>query len=135
MERSKERLQIARKALDTLPELVEKPSHSAIERDAMIQRFEYTFEAVWKAAQVYPRIIDGLTANSLKSAVRSSWQTGLLDQDTAKLALQLCEAHNLTVKTYNKALAMALAQQIKEYSHVLHTWLSAMEQKTGEISL
>lgn len=132
MERLKERLQIARKALGTLQELVEKPTHSAVERDAMIQRFEYTFEAVWKAAQVYLRVIEGLTANSPKSVVRSSWQTGLLDQDTAKVALQMCEARNLTVHTYNEALAMALAQEIQEYNHILQAWLCAMEQKLEE---
>jgi hypothetical protein len=50
MEGVKERLQIARKALNTLRELTDKPKLSTVERDAAIQRFEYTFEAVWKAA-------------------------------------------------------------------------------------
>ena len=51
MERVRERLKIARKALRTLRELTDKPKLSIVERDAAIQRFEYTFEAVWKAAQ------------------------------------------------------------------------------------
>ena len=53
MERVKERLQIARKALSTLQELTDKQELNTVERDAAIQRFEYTFEAVWKAAQIF----------------------------------------------------------------------------------
>jgi hypothetical protein len=42
-----ERLAVARRALSTLCELAGAPSPSAVERDASIQRFEYTCEAVW----------------------------------------------------------------------------------------
>ena len=48
-----ERIQIAQQALSAFQELVGKEQVSAVERDAAIQRFEYTFEAVWKAAQRY----------------------------------------------------------------------------------
>ena len=51
MERLKQRLATARQALDTLEELRTVP-FSKIVRDAAIQRLEYTFEAVWKAADV-----------------------------------------------------------------------------------
>lgn len=50
MERYRERLTIARQALDTLDEVLAIAEPSQIVRDAAIQRFEYTLEAVWKAA-------------------------------------------------------------------------------------
>jgi hypothetical protein len=53
VERLNERLAEARAALATLQDLVEKQWRSAVERDAAIMRFAYTFEAVWKAAQRY----------------------------------------------------------------------------------
>lgn len=50
MARADQRIATALQALATLDELVHQPS-SDIVRDASIQRFEYTFEATWKAAQ------------------------------------------------------------------------------------
>lgn len=53
MDRLDERLKVALQALTTLEELVGKSPVSKIERDAAIQRFEYTSEAVWKAGQAF----------------------------------------------------------------------------------
>ncbi len=41
MERVRERLQVARKAMKTLRELTDKSKLTEVERDAAIQRFEY----------------------------------------------------------------------------------------------
>jgi hypothetical protein len=51
MERLIERLGIARRALNALQEAIDRGLSDAIVRDAAIQRFEFTFEATWKAAQ------------------------------------------------------------------------------------
>jgi hypothetical protein len=66
MERTGERLALARRALGTLEELVGAPPASLLVRDAAIQRFEYTFEATWKAAQIYLREVEGLEVGSPK---------------------------------------------------------------------
>jgi nucleotidyltransferase substrate binding protein (TIGR01987 family) len=129
MERVKERAQIARKALSTLLELTNRPNLSLVERDAAIQRFEYTFEAAWKTAQLFLAEVEGLTANSPKSVIRACWQAGLFDESTAQLALQMCEARNMTVHTYNEKIAMTIYHQIEDYVGVFETWLSAMEKK------
>jgi nucleotidyltransferase substrate binding protein (TIGR01987 family) len=129
MERLIERLRVARKALSTLQELTRNPELSIVERDAAIQRFEYTFEATWKAAQNFLSEVEGLTANSPKSAVRACWQAGLLNEENAHLALQMCETRNLTVHTYNETLALSVYRQIKSYTDLLDLWLRAMEKK------
>ena len=132
MERVKERLQVARKAMKTLRELTDKPKLTDVERDAAIQRFEYTFEAVWKAAQIYLDEFEGLTANSPKSAIRASWQSGLIEEKTAQAALRMSEVRNLTVHTYNERLAKSVYRQIESYVDVLQKWLESMEEKTQE---
>lgn len=129
MERVKERVEVARKALSTLQELINKPDTSMVERDAAIQRFEYTFEAAWKAAQLFLVEVEGITANSPKSVVRASWQAGLFDEATTQLALQMCEARNMTVHTYNEKIAMTIYHQIEDYVGIFETWLSAIEKK------
>jgi hypothetical protein len=58
VERLKERFGVAQKALATLREVLAETNPSVIVRDAAIQRFEYTFEAFWKAGQEFLR--DGL---------------------------------------------------------------------------
>lgn len=52
MDRLERRLADATRAVATLHEIVAEPP-SVIVRDAAIKRFEYTFEAVWKAARAY----------------------------------------------------------------------------------
>ena len=42
---------------------------SKIERDAAIQRFEYSFEATWKSAQRFLAVVEGVEAGSPKSTV------------------------------------------------------------------
>ena len=131
MERIKERIQVARKALSTLRELTNKPYLSMVERDAAIQRFVYTFEATWKAAQLYLAEVEGVTVNSPKGVVRASWQADLFDEAASKLALQMCDARNMTVHTYNEKIAMTIYHQIEDYVGVFETWLSAIEKKLG----
>ncbi|MEW6286981.1 MAG: HI0074 family nucleotidyltransferase substrate-binding subunit [Chloroflexota bacterium] len=128
MERIKERLTVARKALLTLRELTDKTKLTDVERDAAIQRFEYTFEAVWKAAQLYLNEMEGLTANSPKSAIRACWQVGLFDEKTAQTALHMAEARNMTVHTYNEKLARSVYRDITKYVDVLQKWLEGMEK-------
>jgi hypothetical protein len=52
LERLEERVAMARQALGTLAEVLAMEK-TRIVRDASIQRFEYTFEAMWKAAQSF----------------------------------------------------------------------------------
>ena len=53
MERLKQAFIAARNALAALNELAGKTEVTMIERDAAILRFEFTFEAVWKAARAF----------------------------------------------------------------------------------
>ena len=52
MERLTRRLHDAESALARLGEVLAIEAPTDVERDAAIQRFEFTFEAVWKAASV-----------------------------------------------------------------------------------
>lgn len=73
MERLKERFAVARRALSTLEEVLAIPRPSRIERDAAIQRFEYTFEACWRAVQRYLMVAEG-GERRLSQGVRSGLQ-------------------------------------------------------------
>ena len=132
MERTRERVAVARRALGTLEELLGETPASSIVRDAAIQRFEYTFEAVWKAAQAYLREVEGLVVGSPKGVVRSSLQVGVLGEEDARRALAMADDRNLTVHAYNEAVAVAIAQRLAGYARLTDRWLKAIAGRLEE---
>ena len=131
MERLKERLAVAERAMKTLEELAALPAsaRTAIQRDAMIQRFEYTQEAVWKTAQRFLLVIEGVDRESPKSVVRASAEVELLTKEQAREALAMVDDRNLSVHTYNEELAVALSSRIPGHAALLRNWLSAMQTR------
>lgn len=126
MDRLRQRLSVAGQAVETLRELALLPRPSRTERDAAIQRFEYSFEATWKAAQRFLRVMEGVDAGSPKAAIRASRDAGLLDDGTTEAALVMADDRNLTVHTYNEALAVAIFRRLPGHLGTLETWLGAM---------
>jgi len=131
MERLRERLAIARHALETLEKLSLEKTVSDVVRDAAIQRFAYTFEAIWKAAQLYLREVEGMELGSPKSVIRASLQAGLLSEDQARLALGMADDRNLTAHTYNETLAKDIFSRLSRYVQLIDNWLAGMEEKQG----
>lgn len=128
MERLVQRIQMARRALATLQELTPITSPTSVERDAAIQRFEYSTEACWKAAQNALSVQFGLELASLKSVIRASAQNGLLTEAAARLAMDLVDDRNLTSHTYNEALAQAIWSRLPMHLSVLQQWMTALER-------
>jgi hypothetical protein len=76
---------MARQALGTLAEALAMEK-TRIVRDASIQRFEYTFEAVWKAAQSFVKQHEGVEAASPKAVVRAYLQRATGRGDLCQVA-------------------------------------------------
>jgi len=130
MERLKQRVRVARTALASFQELVKSSGPTnLVERDAAIQRFEDIVEAVWKAAQRYLDIMEGLSAGSPKATVRSCHEVGLLSDDDATRALEMVDDRNLTVHTYNEQLAQQIYDRLSRYAALMTQWLGRMEAK------
>ncbi len=125
MDRLTHRISIAHRALATLEEALAMPPSNEI-RDAAIKRFEYTFEAAWKAAQAYLQERHGLDAPSPKTAIRASWEVGALDEAQARAAFAMAGDRNLTVHTYNEDLASEIYARLPAHAEVLSGWLAAI---------
>ncbi|WKT85144.1 HI0074 family nucleotidyltransferase substrate-binding subunit [Thermosynechococcus sp. JY1339] len=95
-------------------------------RDAAIQRFEYTLEAVWKAAQLYLREREGLDIASPKGVIRACLAVGLLTPEEGRLALKMVDDRNLTVHTYNETLADAIFSRLAQHAMLMDRWLAAL---------
>lgn len=128
MERLKERITVANRALETLKELALIAKPTKTERDAAIQRFEYTFEACWKAAQRYLQEVEGLTTGSPKGCIRASRETELLSTKEAILGLKMTDDRNLTVHTYDESIANSIFKNLPAYVNLMGHWLNTMEK-------
>jgi nucleotidyltransferase substrate binding protein (TIGR01987 family) len=132
MERCRERLAIAGRALSSLEEILALVEPATIVRDAAIQRFEYTHEAVWKAVQSYLREVEGLDIGSPKGVVRACRQAGILGEDDAALALRMSDDRNLTAHTYNEALALVIFSRLPDSARLMRQWLNAMRAQASQ---
>jgi nucleotidyltransferase substrate binding protein (TIGR01987 family) len=90
------------RALHSLSEALKSAPRNDLERDGVIQRFEYTFELVWKTAK---RVLEsqGLEATSPKSVIRELLNQGWI-QD-GDLWIAFLKARNATSHTYKEDIA------------------------------
>lgn len=110
------------RARQRLREVLDRGLEDAILRDAAIQRFEFTFELLWK---VLRRQLEreGLRAETPRAVLRAAHQAGWLADDAAWEAL--LEARNLTSHTYDEELARRVAATISERFPLLEAAIDA----------
>ena len=109
----------AAQALETLKEIVKTP-FSVIVRDAAIQRFENSFEIMWKLVKEYLRIQEGIICNSPKSCFREAFKAELLSEEESIKALEMTDDRNLTSHTYHEEVAEEIYNKIAEYYDLLN---------------
>ncbi len=130
MEKFTDRLASAQRALGTLAEIVQMPK-SVVVRDASIQRFEYTFESLWKLAKVYLEALEGVIANSPKQVFREALKTGLLTVAETETCLKMTDDRNLTAHTYLENIAEAIYSKLPVYLTVMEKLMASILERTA----
>lgn len=125
MDLLKEKYSSASKALGTLEEIIELEK-SELVRDAAIQRFEYTVEAVWKCVQAYLREKEGIICHSPKTCLREAATVGLLVDDDTKELLVMIDDRNLTSHTYHEKIADDIFNSLPDYAQLMKKLLDAI---------
>lgn len=128
MERLKLRYKDASKALAALQQILEEP-FSIIVRDAAIQRFEYTFEALWKFLKEYLKGQEGIICNSPKSCFREAFSLGLLTEEETVKFLEMTDDRNMTTHTYKEEVSQILYARIPGYYNLMDTLLQRIATK------
>jgi nucleotidyltransferase substrate binding protein (TIGR01987 family) len=101
------------KALLTLEAIYLKPvMDDRANIDATIQRFEFTFELVWKFLKDYFSE-KGIILNYPKEILQEAFAVGLIDNES--LWLQMLSDRNMTSHTYNETLADEIYFRIRNY--------------------
>ncbi len=126
MERLDTRFQDANRAIGTLVEILEEP-FSIIVRDAAIQRFEYTFEALWKFVKEYLRSKEGITCNSPKSCFREIFSIGLLNEDETIMLLEMTDDRNMTSHTYKEEVSRIIFDKLERYTQLLENLIGRFD--------
>lgn len=128
MERLKLRCRTAEKALKTLESIL-KERYSVVIRDATVQRFEYTFEVVWKFLKAYLKEKEGRVSNSPKSCFREAFALELMSAEETELLLKMVDSRNETPHTYEKEIAENIFKQIKVYAPLMRKLLETLKQE------
>jgi len=134
MERLRLKYQDAFHALKTLEDIFKEP-FSMIIRDATIQRFEYTFEALWKFLKEYLREKEGIVSNSPKACFKEIFSLGFLTEEETVRCLEMTDRRNDTSHTYKEEVAKLIYSKIKGYYTLMKNLLDKFEDKIGAKSL
>ncbi|MHB1682376.1 MAG: HI0074 family nucleotidyltransferase substrate-binding subunit [Bacilli bacterium] len=132
MERVKLALERAQQALLTLQEASGLADVTTLEQDGGIQRFEYTFEAVWKAGRHFLRTYAGLDVGSPKEVIRTCREVGILSVEETEYALEMANDRNLTSHTYDRAVAEGIFHRLAGHASLMGLWLERMSEKLEE---
>ncbi len=104
------------KAFTRLEAAVEKVVDD-LDRDGAIQRFEFTFELLWKTAKIFLEY-EGFRCVSPRSCIKEGVRRGLLLE--GEVLLDMMEDRNKTTHIYDEHTAEEIFERIKnEYVPVI----------------
>jgi len=121
LEEKKEQLE---KALASWKEALDAPL-TDIARDAAIQRYEFSFELLWKVVKIFLKEIEAVECSSPKSCFREARNIIGISEKEIEICLAMAEDRNLSVHTYSEKMAMELYNKFPGY---LETSLKVLEK-------
>ena len=102
------------KALDRLNEVLTEPLETPIVRDALIQRFEFTFEAAWKAMYRWLRARGNDVDEEAAAVIPEAFARRLIADE--KGWGQMRKFRNKTSHAYDEAIAIEVAAFVRQSS-------------------
>jgi len=125
-ERFIERQTDVRDSVARLAEAVAEPGSDLI-RDATIQRFEFTFEVVWKTLKLYLER-QGHECGGPRLTLKKAFAENLIGApEEADVWLRMLEDRNLTSHAYDEALANRI------YGHILQDYAPLLASMARQI--
>jgi len=114
-----------KKAASSLKNALAKPKDEYI-RDAVIQRFEYTFELSWKIIKRYIEANNNTLEHNLKNLFREAAKQGLITQ--VEDWFEYLRVRNLTSHTYNENVAEETYRVAKKFSDAADSLIKNLEK-------
>ena len=101
------------KAVGRLTEAIESPP-SPIQSDAVLQRFEFTFELAWKALRIYLAEQEGIDVSSPKGTLKAAFKQGLIESGAESEFLKMLEDRNTSTPVYDESEANEIFARVRD---------------------
>jgi nucleotidyltransferase substrate binding protein (TIGR01987 family) len=111
--RWKQRFNNLKKAYIQLSEAVEMDEYTDLEREGMIQRFEYTYELAWNTIKDFYEYQGDKDIQGSRDAIRLAFERGLIQE--GEIWMKMIDNRQRTSHTYNKETAEEIAELIRVY--------------------
>lgn len=105
-------LALFKKAIDRFSEALQEPE-SSIVLDATIQRFEFTYELMWKTLKNFLEDVHGVRAVSPRQVFVEAYSLSIIEQED--IFLEMIKSRNLLSHTYNEERAAETYKKCPSY--------------------
>lgn len=109
--RWKQRFENFEKAYSLLKEALAREILTDLEKEGLIQRFEYTFELAWKTVRDYLKK-EGIDVNLPREVIKHAFQNEIIMDGT--VWLDMLEKRNLMAHTYDESRFSKALKKINE---------------------
>ncbi len=97
-----------------------------LDKDGVIQRFEFTFELFWKALKIFLEY-NGIEVKTPRDSLKESFRINLFKDD--EVFLDMLEDRNRTSHIYDRETAEEIFERIKTvYIHSIKTVLNKLKK-------
>ncbi|MBF0200640.1 MAG: nucleotidyltransferase substrate binding protein [Desulfamplus sp.] len=100
------------KALKRMEDVLLEQENSIV-RDATIQRFEFTYELMWKTLKVFMEDIHGIRTVSPRQVFKEAFSLSLIEEE--EIFLDMIQSRNKMSHTYNEDQANEIYQKCPSY--------------------
>ncbi|WP_293986140.1 nucleotidyltransferase substrate binding protein [uncultured Megasphaera sp.] len=127
MEKITEQHQLAINALGKFHALAFRQNLNDIERDALLQRFQFTVAAVLQYAGDYLHVHQNFDVLSPKRVIRACSEKGILTTEEAAAALKMVDDWNAIAHADTEEFLESLLLRLPLYDSVMHSWLEKIK--------
>lgn len=107
----------ARERLEAAVRLATTRDLSELERQGLIQAFEFVFELAWNVLKDYFLYQGNPEITGSRDAIRTAYKLGLIDDGEGWM--EMIQSRNRTAHTYNESVAAEIAGKILNRYHLL----------------
>lgn len=101
--------------LSTAVDLSETRSLSDLEKQGLIQAFEFTHELAWNVMKDYFEYQGNASITGSRDAARESFQKGLIED--GEVWMEMIRSRNKTSHTYNEEVADEISEKVSSDYH------------------
>ena len=115
------------KALLQLSDALEE-SESPIVRDACLQRFEFSYELLWKTLKIFLEEIHGVRAVSPRQVFKEAFALSIIDEELT--FVEMIESRNTLAHTYNEEQATKIYVKCAAYLEAMKNVLAQLNKQS-----